>query len=441
MTTYIEDLVNYFDGYNNVKSVSLPALNEVNMSIVESILYRTLTDNDTDIRRALNDLGTSWYNFNFSDMVRDAMRLTGNEWLNHNGRFTRRLMHNLPRWMQPYAGTIGESITRRAYNPSETTYKLSISDRIFWDDGNFGKKYSCWWGSFEESRQVFTDNNGIALLTHDNHDAYNGIARLWIAPIDNDMIFCFNQYGNDANGNAIRIEDSGRILTEIIPDSKIICGYLYNNDSDDIPYINGNTGLFVIPADSKLRDGYTEHVDWGDGEGENHEHCNNCGNRIDEDDAQYFDGDAYCQSCFDDRFIYCGICNETYRKRDATYSNTDDEYYCDSCYSEKFFECSECNCETSRDDLMEHGYSEYCPDCFNDLFFQCSNCSEFYSVDDAVRIDDDDYCATCAEEIDSQVTKTVELVTTELNYYDFVSDPIGTQYNVVDDSISHNQPA
>ncbi len=423
MHTYIRALEYYFGDYNRVKTVSVPSDEIVDTGIVESVLYNIIANNDREIRQALNDAGTSWYSYNFGYMIHDAIQNTDSRWITERGRYTKRLMRNLPAWLQDYAGTIGESIQRRAISLNPTNYLVSITNTIFWSDGNFGKKYSCWWGSYEESQDVFLNYaNGIGLLFHDDpNDAHNGIGRLWIAPLHErgeDCLFLFNQYG-DYNNKPIRIEDSARILNTIIPETKAMNANLHNDVNGDIPYINGNSGIMIVEKTSSFVEYHDIHVNWGEPESE-HWTCNRCGDRIDdEDELRTYEDNYYCASCFDRYFTICYQCGETVRNRDASTSQTDGETYCDSCYSVLFCECSECGQEIDRDNVMLYDWTEYCEDCFNERYARCYNCDDYFPIDEMQELDDNQYCNDCAvifvEQNEPQTveTQTVETQTVE----------------------------
>lgn len=394
MNTLISALETYFSGYNRVNEIILPSTNEINPNLVEDVIISVISDNLNDIRSATGNQYIDWYR-----MVRDAINSAGTQWISERGRFTRRLMRYLP-ILEPYAGTIGETITRRAA-PLASTFRVSISAEIFWDDGNFGKKYSCWYGCFSESRYVFThDAEGIALLFHENtYDAFNGIGRVWIAPIHergNDILFLFNQYGTNYDGKDIRIEQSARILTHILPDTKSLDCNLENEYNDEIPYINGNCGIAVMPNACPIQRNYNFVVQWGDDDGYT---CENCDERISHDDWHEVNGEYYCEDCFFDIFTSCDNCGEIITQDDSVYSDFTDRTYCQSCFDDTFIFCENCSEYRPRRYSENIDGSDYCYDCTGDLFTQCNQCWELIPNDDITEYNGDFFCQTCYDEI------------------------------------------
>jgi len=391
MHTLIKSLEDYFNGYNKIKKVIARPSNMVDREEAHDILVNLYCEH----RYMFPDN----FRYNVNDNIHAALDNIGLEWSNHSGRFISRLMRALPEFSD-YAGILGDRITRRAYHSQPAVYYLSIADTIFWYDGNFGKDDSCWWNSFSESRDVFIDDaNGIGLLWHRNDQDYrNGIGRLWIAPIrdridgrNDDLLFCFNQYG-ESGGIPIRIERTAQILTELIPNTKTVKGYLRNDVNCDIPYINGS-GMYIAPIDSSIREDHHVTVEWG----RYMDECYECNNDISEDEINHSDinGHDYCESCFNDIFTCCNHCGEEMYRRNAARVNYD--YYCNSCLNRYFTECSNCNEYFYNDEITEQDYNPYCEDCFQSEFTQCNECNEYYSNDEMK----DGYCNGCyPEEID-----------------------------------------
>lgn len=63
--------------------------------------------------------------------------------------------------------------------------------------------------------------------------------------------------------------------------------------------------------------------------------CDICGERLAFDDAREFDGEYLCDGCYDDNVVVCNNCGYEMWRRDAYYSDYDDEYYCEDCYYER----------------------------------------------------------------------------------------------------------
>lgn len=125
--------------------------------------------------------------------------------------------------------------------------------------------------------------------------------------------------------------------------------------------------------------------------------CKICGEMIPLKDGQVYDGEFYCQDCFDEEFTTCDICGVVVPRDECRYS---DSYgmICDSCFDEEFYRC-ECCSEIIHQDDVYWGADElpYCEECWYDRFTTCDNCSEVIYRDDAYYDEDDEQylCEYC----------------------------------------------
>jgi hypothetical protein len=360
MNAITDSLIKYFDGFNNVKTVVIDAdklvSKEQTWQIIEDIYYQ-------DYSKLANYTSYSTLRYNFEC----AIELIGLEWSNKKGKFTKRLLKEMPN-LTPFAGILGDAITRKAYNPKGKTWMLSITEEIFWQDGNFGKEGSCWWFGYRESKDVFLDAGGLGLLWHKNEDPYNGIGRAWLLPIDeyirghgnHDILAIFNQYGKDQTETPIRIEETAKVINRIVDNTDYIDACLYNDNDDDIPYINGNHCLMVKEQSIDIQD-HEIHLELGD-----------------------------CSA------TYCEECNERLTE-DEVYWNENGNAYCESCYNDNYSHCEECGNEVYNNDAYTdyNGYA-ICYRCYSRYYFTCEDCSEIHKSEDAIEIDGYDYCEDCA---------------------------------------------
>jgi hypothetical protein len=123
--------------------------------------------------------------------------------------------------------------------------------------------------------------------------------------------------------------------------------------------------------------------------------CANCGLVVHEDDAMWYDGEPYCQDCWDDLFSYCDNCGENF-PREYLKRGPDGNYYCESCFDELFAQCDNCREYVSRDDLWEgpdHHY--YCEECFDALFSPCDICEEYHENADIIEYCGIRICREC----------------------------------------------
>ena len=135
--------------------------------------------------------------------------------------------------------------------------------------------------------------------------------------------------------------------------------------------------------------------------------CAECGCELDTDylavhpAIQSNSGDYYCESCYNDTFVFCESCGEEVHKDDYIRSD-DGDCYCQGCYDELFARCTHCQKEISRRDAITANDDDdtYCRYCFSELFDTCQNCDRDVSRDDAHYNDDGDcYCWRCWSEL------------------------------------------
>src|SRR3990167_11564803 len=97
--------------------------------------------------------------------------------------------------------------------------------------------------------------------------------------------------------------------------------------------------------------------------------CYNCEEKIKKAEALEFEGDFYCQPCFNEAFFTCRDCSEI-ESFDNGYL-VGDERVCQNCFDDHYNSCSECDRVIHNDDSI------YCESCDSDY---CSRCdSEYHS--------------------------------------------------------------
>jgi hypothetical protein len=128
--------------------------------------------------------------------------------------------------------------------------------------------------------------------------------------------------------------------------------------------------------------------------------CYCCGDVC--DDEYYFDGNYYCESCFDAEVYTCDCCGERCYSSEMEYIH--EQYYCPQCRDENFSYCSHCDDYVHNDDaIISSSGDPYCQRCADDVLYYCESCGEYYeSVEEVNGVY---YCEDCA---DSKFTKCYE---------------------------------
>lgn len=96
--------------------------------------------------------------------------------------------------------------------------------------------------------------------------------------------------------------------------------------------------------------------------------CSSCGQKFPHDNIKVFDGEWYCDSCFDEHFTACDYCEQVFPRDEITF--WEGEYFCSDCLSENSGVCDNCG---------ERIYDRY-----------------------AVFVGDRTYCEPCASEVSNE---------------------------------------
>ena len=134
--------------------------------------------------------------------------------------------------------------------------------------------------------------------------------------------------------------------------------------------------------------------------------CAECGCIIESGDIHEFDGEHYCNECFEENFFVCRGCDEVCRKGGSEY-RYNDEYYCEDCFNDNFVLCHNCEEHVHIDDAtrIDYPFHRYhvCPDCLDRYYTECERCGDYIYHDDSynVYIDEDHtmahWCENCWE--------------------------------------------
>jgi hypothetical protein len=123
--------------------------------------------------------------------------------------------------------------------------------------------------------------------------------------------------------------------------------------------------------------------------------CEECGERIYEEDVIWIDGDAYCRDCCS----YCDECNE-YHRGNSTYVESVHRYVCESCLEYNYTYC-ECCGEYEHNDLARYIECEdryVCEACCDRYYFYCDDCGEYFPNKNRHEYEHLTLCESCYED-------------------------------------------
>jgi len=123
---------------------------------------------------------------------------------------------------------------------------------------------------------------------------------------------------------------------------------------------------------------------------------------------------VYCEDCYYERHILCGICYHECLIGVAHVHNS--RHLCDSCY---YVNCYECEDSIGRDDAIAAMGQYYCQDCYDNNILSCERCDvEIYSDDSYSDEGGCILCEHCYNEDDSNNDNRI------IKHYEFVPELI-----------------
>lgn len=264
--------------------VSKEAIDKINQ-----LLY-TNTNNYIQIYESFDTL---W------DSIKDSFNY-GYRKIILNGKFTTRL----EQYVWKVTGTkISDKILEQIGNIAaqsiipEKNYTFCITDKIDWDDGDFGDMGSCYWRENQMAQKVLSDNDFRAIKLYNKNG--DGIGRAWILGCK-DYPVMFNCYGPGPS------EFAAIISKEFSSKQKRV--YVTNNGtSSNLLYINGGFGYLFYDSEEEIPDNIDFEIDID--HYLNDHVCTECGKKGIHRDNIYFVDDSHdilCYSCYSkkDRFLW-----------------------------------------------------------------------------------------------------------------------------------------
>jgi hypothetical protein len=333
-----------------------------------------------------------------SFVMKDGRKITKALW----GAITRRL--------QIIGGISRESrifesfcnFVRKFYLPVDT-FVVQVKDALDINVVTCSDSHSCFKSGRERSFTPFLfSKNGIKLVTINQ-------SRFWLWELDKDIVCIFNVYGMDLTRREHKtiIAEAVRRLYD-----KAECTYKIVDLDSTYIYINNSRGLVIsfnkecpnkidmdsytftcpfcgkktqlrnfVALDADLYSFFWRHrgyecqgrtvllceVCYDNGVADEfrtaeYHYCDNCGERLYEDEAYFERGNVYCENCFNEIFFYCSECG-VLAYRDNGYYTWDDDVICSTCAEHYYVECEKC-CGLV-EDTEAHYINDraYCPSC------------------------------------------------------------------------------
>ena len=164
-----------------------------------------------------------------------------------------------------------------------------------------------------------------------------------------------------------------------------------------VPYIDGDiTSLEYDDDDDVMTVSRHGSVDGSSTRGWTHSNsgrgsCQNCGERVCEDDTRHVGSEIWCDDCFSDNAVFCEYNEEYYPDSDSFYtvqSRHGEQLWHDSAVSRHAFYCDRTEERydngyyTQTEVNTRHGIRDWCEEETGDDFFTCEKTGEAFSRDD-----------------------------------------------------------
>lgn len=94
-------------------------------------------------------------------------------------------------------------------------------------------------------------------------------------------------------------------------------------------------------------------------------YCSHCGEIIDTDDYEEFNGEILCSDCLDDYTTVCDCCGARIWSEDA--EGDDYTSLCRQCYDYHYTRCEECDALIHNDDAYEYDDGYFCHECYQKI--------------------------------------------------------------------------
>lgn len=221
----------------------------------------------------------------------------------------------------------------KRYSVTQSEYLVDFSERIDWEDGDFGDDGSCFWGDRSEALNLITTNGGFAMrFWGENEGELYGAGRCWIIP-QNDLLFMFNAYGD-------------------LPLSQmaLILGHLLEKPFSHVELANKShtTGLLYINSGRGYVIGESDLQEWDLKIDANCFVCFYCNGTIYEEPAAHTrdrNGDTHplCESCYDENYRRCERCGEIELDSRFEFVHDVQEHWCRHCIREYTSTCDLCD--------------------------------------------------------------------------------------------------
>lgn len=283
-----------------------------------------------------------------------------------------------------------------------------------WEAGKHNEsRGSCWWSDYNQGRLCFIDNGGFSIRHYDEN--LNVMGRSWgfiYEHNDAECLIIFNLY-----------DDKYRQLSHWSDAIKSLFKDYSNKDfidknislyGDSFLWINYNDAIVITVKENQykiddfngLHLRHTNIFDYIYNYDNDSYTCENCGDRINEDESYYseYNECIYCEYCYNENHSNCAECGQNFHNDQLTLAENNN-LVCNSCLNSYYIECDECGDYIHIDNSFfdEENESDYCEYCHDRLYEDCYGCGESTHSDNLTRVEIStgifkNYCENCIDD-------------------------------------------
>lgn len=147
--------------------------------------------------------------------------------------------------------------------------------------------------------------------------------------------------------------------------------------------------------------------------------CFGCGEEIRIEDSNEFEGEDFCDDCFEEYQI-CRICGHLHTQDSMHHDTYHDDYVCDGCYDQYCLStCEDCGDITEDCVGVDGGDYVVCTDCADRNYYRCDDCGNYFSSGE-INSDSNGtvICNECYEYSYTRCEDCEEIIHNDDAYYD-----------------------
>lgn len=206
-----------------------------------------------------------------------------------------------------------------------------IVDNIFWKDGDFQDKGSCFWNVYKHHKDILEEADFLAILFYEeDNDLSRGTGRAWMLPYPQQSTnpsgwLIINAY---SKRHRLQVHNIANTLGHILKAK-------YRHDIDDFSNWNHEKLLYVnnsYAAYFGMDEYISNDLTYTIGKPPEDAYCWACEEGYDIDDMTFIQGTPYCSECRNELFFSCSGCYNYFNLDEHSIYMSGYRTFCKKCY-------------------------------------------------------------------------------------------------------------